>query len=200
MKHVLDHPLAAHVLGHVCHATTLDNALSILADGRIKADTTRNGIHTRKDDAHPSVCMENGAVSVFDLGVSDDALFGHSPLHWWTFLLRSPPSVIILLDASLRERLLQDPQGKGQLMPGTEFCHPGDIEAEHFASFLLVTNGDEGSTSSCSRPTKHSSSKQKSSPSRIASNVALLTRDANSLRGSHRKCAVVWQSCSNERI
>lgn len=158
MVHVRDHPLTARVRGRICHATTLQNALSILDDGRIKVVTARDGIHRRQEGAPLSACIANDAVSVFDFDVPDDQLFptvpAHSGLHeylyhWWSFLTELPDSVVILLDASVRERFVEDPQAGGtrQFIWGTECCHRGDITSEHFSGYLLVEDsGQEART------------------------------------------------------
>ena len=157
MKRVQSHPLTARVRGRICHATTPRNALSILADGWIKAETSRDGIHPRFDDAPASACMAIGAVSMFDFDAPDERLFPtvqiHEEtyeylLHWWSFLTRHPISVLFFLDDAVRARFAPDPQIETprQFIWGTECCHIGDVELAHVSGYVVTADHGEHTT------------------------------------------------------
>ena len=44
----------------------------------------------------------------------------------------------IILDQEVRRRFIHRPEGEGQFIRGTEFCHEGDIDSGYFMGFILV--------------------------------------------------------------
>ena len=91
--------------------------------------------------------MRNDAVSVFDFDVDTNSLFPiHQRLektfsydmHWWQYLNLQSAYVIIILSAETRDSFVKNPEGKGQFIRGTEFCHKGDISVRLFSRYLFV--------------------------------------------------------------